>query len=110
MDISADKTKLMTNSKAPIKSKVTVCGHQFETVTQFRYLSTFISEGDSKTEELTTAPRSTIALVRLTCRDKNISFRSKLELLNSPVFFSLIPYMPARPNLTNQNFRDKFKQ
>ena len=38
MEISAEKTKLMTNSTDPIQTKITVGGQQLEQVTQLKYL------------------------------------------------------------------------
>ncbi|XP_076438239.1 uncharacterized protein LOC143277334 [Babylonia areolata] len=43
MKISAEKTKLMTNSKDPIKTKNSVSSQQLETVRQFQYLGAIIS-------------------------------------------------------------------
>ena len=43
-EISAQKTKLITNSKDAIKTKITVNGQHLETVKQFKYLGTIISE------------------------------------------------------------------
>ena len=52
MEISAEKTKLMTNSKKPIEKKITVCGRELETVNQLKYLGVILSEDGSKTEVL----------------------------------------------------------
>ena len=38
MEISAEKTKIMTNSARPITTKITVSGKELETVDHFKYL------------------------------------------------------------------------
>jgi len=43
MDISAEKTKLMTNSVNPITTRITVAGKELETVQQFKYLAAIIN-------------------------------------------------------------------
>ena len=39
MEISAKKTKLMTNNTSGIKTEIKVNGQKLETVTSFKYLS-----------------------------------------------------------------------
>ena len=39
MEISAEKTKLMTNNTSGINPEITVNGHKLETVTSFKYLA-----------------------------------------------------------------------
>ena len=46
MDISAEKTKLMTNNTSGINTEIKVNGQRLETVTSFKYLgSIIIDEG-----------------------------------------------------------------
>ena len=47
MQISAEKTKLMTNNKT-IHRDIDVQGQRLETVTQFKYLGAIISDEGSK--------------------------------------------------------------
>ena len=42
MEISAEKTKLMTNNNSGIKTEVKVNGQKLETVTSFKYLGSVI--------------------------------------------------------------------
>ena len=86
MEISAKKTKLMTNSTKPIEKKITASGQELETGNQFKYGAT-LSEEDSKTEVLSRAAQTAAALakVKQMWRDKNISLSAKLKLLHALV-------------------------
>ena len=53
MEISAEKTKLMTNNTQGTSTEVTVNGQRFETVKRFRYLGSIITGEGSKPELLT---------------------------------------------------------
>ena len=52
MEISAEKTKLMTNNTSGISTKIKVNGQKFETVTSFKYLGSVITDEGSKLEIL----------------------------------------------------------
>ena len=52
MEISAVKTKLMTNSTSGINKEIKVNGQKLETVTSFKYLGSVITEEGSKPEIL----------------------------------------------------------
>ena len=66
MEISAGKTKLMTNNTSGINTKIKVNGQKLETVTSFKYLGSVITDEDSKPEIL-------------------ISLSSKIRLMHSLV-------------------------
>ena len=85
MEISAEKTKLMTNSAHPITTKITVNGKELETVDHFKYLGAIISEDGSKAEILARAAQTTAALTKLKTiwKDQNISLRVKIKLLHA---------------------------
>ena len=87
MEISAEKTKLMTNSARPITTKITVSGKELETVEQFKYLGAIISEEGSKTEILARTAQTSTAMARLKIiwKDKNISLKTKVKLLRALV-------------------------
>ena len=87
MEISAEKTKIMTNSVRPMMKKIAVNGSQLENVKQFKYLGSTISNEGSKAEVLTRAAQTLVALAKLKpiWRDKSISPRSKLKLLRALV-------------------------
>ena len=87
MEISAEKTKLMTNSTKSIYKKITVSRQPLKIVNQFKYRGAILSEGGSKTEILGRAAQTTAALenIKPTWRDKNIRRCSKLKLQNALV-------------------------
>ena len=52
MEISAEKTKLMTNNTSGINTEIKVNGQKLETVTSFKYLGSVITDEGSKPEIL----------------------------------------------------------
>ena len=50
MEISAEKTKLMTNNTSGICTEIKVNGQKLETVTSFKYLGSVITDEGSKPE------------------------------------------------------------
>ena len=50
MEISAEKTKLMTNNTSGINTDIKVNGQKLETVTSFKYLGSVITDESSKLE------------------------------------------------------------
>ncbi|GFN94508.1 retrovirus-related pol polyprotein line-1 [Plakobranchus ocellatus] len=87
MQISAEKTKIMTNSKEPSKKEIKVNGQIFESVTKFKYLDLIISDEGSKPEILSRIAQTTAALTKLKpiWNNKNIVISSKIRLLRSLV-------------------------
>ena len=87
MEISAEKTKLMTNNTSGINTEIKVNGLKLETVTSFKYLGSVINDEGSKSEILSRIAQATAALTRLkpVWIDKSISLRSKLRLMHSLV-------------------------
>ena len=65
MEISAEKTKLMTNNTTGINTEIKVNGQKLETVTRFKYLGSVITDEGSKPEILSRIAQSTAALTRL---------------------------------------------
>ena len=68
MEISAEKTKLITNNTAlPVASntEIKVNGQRLETVTSFKYLGSVITDEGSKPEILPRIAQTTAALTRL---------------------------------------------
>ena len=83
MEISAEKTKLMTNmTNSGINTEIKVNGQKLETVTGFKYLGLVITDEGSKPEIL-----SRIALTRLkpVWNERSISLSSKIQLMCSLV-------------------------
>ena len=64
MEISAEKTKLMTNISA-ISTEIKVNGQKLETNTSFKYLGSVITDEGSKPEILSRIAHATAALTRL---------------------------------------------
>ena len=52
MEISTEKTKLMTNNTSGINKEIKVNGQKLETVTSFKYLGSVITDEGSKPEIL----------------------------------------------------------
>ena len=80
MEISAEKTKLMTNNTSGINTEIKVNGQKLETVTSFKYLGSALTDEGSKPEILSRIAQATAALTRLKpiWIDKSISFSSKI--------------------------------
>uniref|UniRef100_UPI0025D5D17C hypothetical protein n=1 Tax=Thiolapillus sp. TaxID=2017437 RepID=UPI0025D5D17C len=87
MEISAEKTKLMTKNTSGINTEITVNGQKLETVTSFKYLGSVITDEGSKLELLCRIAQATAALTRLKSIwiDKSISLSSKIRLMHSLV-------------------------
>ena len=65
MEISAKKTKLMTNNTRGINTEIKVNGQKLETVTSFKYLGSLITDERSKLEVLSRIAQTTAALTSL---------------------------------------------
>ena len=65
MEISAKKTKLMTNNTSGINTKIKVNGQKFQTVTSFKYQGSVITDEGSKPEILPRIAQTTAALTKL---------------------------------------------
>ena len=87
MEISAEKTKLMTNNFSGINTEIKVNGQKLETVTSFKSSGSVITDEGSKPEILSGIAQTTAALTRLkpVWNDKSISLGSKTRLMWSLV-------------------------
>ena len=92
MEISANKTKLMTSNTSGINTEIKVNGQKLETVTSFKYLGPVITDEGSKPEILSRIAQTTAALTRLkpVLNDRSISLSSKIKLMRSLVTFSFL--------------------
>ena len=74
MEINAEKTKLMANNTCGIYTEIKVNKQKLETITDFKYLGSVITDEDSEPEILSRIAQTTAALTRLTpvWIDKNI--------------------------------------
>ena len=87
MEISAEKTKLMTNNTSCINKEIKVNGQKLETVTSFKYLGSVIADEGSKSEIISRIAQTTATLTRLkpVWDDWSISLSSKIHLVRSLV-------------------------
>ena len=87
MEISAEKTKLMTNSTNGIQRQIKVKGQKLGTVTSFKYLGAVVSGDGSKPEILSRIAQATAAPTKLKpiWTDSNIPLGSKVKLMCSLV-------------------------
>ena len=65
MEISAEKTKLMTNSANGIQREIKVKGQKLGTVTNFKYLGAVVSDDGFKPDVLSRTAQATAALTKL---------------------------------------------
>ena len=79
MEISAKKTKLVTNNTSSINKEIKVNGQKLETVTSFKCLDTVITDEGSKPEILSRIAQTIAALTRLkpVWNDGSISLSEK---------------------------------
>ena len=79
MEISAGKTKLITNNTRGINKETKVNGQKLETITSFKYLGSLVSDESSKLE-IVSMIAQTAALTRLkpVWNDRSISLSSKI--------------------------------
>ena len=87
MEISAEKTKLMTNNTSGINTQTKVNGQKLESVSSFKYLCSFITDEGSKPEILSRIAQTTAALTKLkpVWNDKSIFLSSKIRMMHSLV-------------------------
>ena len=85
MQISAEKTQLMTNNTNGISTDITIDNKKLETVRSFKYLGAIVSDEGSKPEVLSRIAQTTAAVTKLKviCNDKNITISSKIRLMRS---------------------------
>ena len=83
MEISAEKTKLMTNGANGIQREIEVKGQKLGMITSFKYLGAVVSDDGSKPENLLRIAQATATLTKLKpiWRDNNLSLGSKVKLM-----------------------------
>ena len=65
MEISAEKTKLMTTNTRGINTEIKINGQKLETVTSFKYLGSDTTDEGSKLQILSRTAQATAALTKL---------------------------------------------
>ena len=105
IEISAEKTKLMTNNTSSFNTEFKVNGQKLETGTSFKYLGTFITDEGSRPEILSRIAQ-TAALTRLkpVRNDWSISLSSRIRLMHSLVT-SIFLYACESRTLTAEHQR-----
>ena len=80
MEISTEKTKLMTNNTRGINTEIKINGQALETVTDFKCLDSVINDEGSKREILSRITQTTTPPTRLkpVWNDRGISLSSKI--------------------------------
>ena len=92
MEISAEKTKLMTNNANGISIDIRINGEKLDEVDSFKYLGAFVTDQGSKPEALSRIAQTTAALARLKTiwNNKYISLSSEIRLMRSLVISVLL--------------------
>ena len=85
MQISAEKTQLMTNNTNGISTDITVNNKKLETVRNFKYLGARVSDEGSRPVVLSRIAQITAVVTKLKVmwNDKNIAISSKIKLMRS---------------------------
>ena len=85
MQISAEKTQLITKNTNEISSDITIDNKKQKTVRSFRYLGAIVSDEGFKPEVLSRIAQTTAAVTKLKViwNDKNIAISSKIRLMHS---------------------------
>ena len=83
MEVSAENTKLTTNSVNGVQREIKIKWQKLGTVTSVKYLGAVVSDNDSKPETLSRIAQATAVLTKLKpiLRDDNISLGSKVKLM-----------------------------
>ena len=89
MEISAEKTKLMTKTTSGIKTETKINEQKLETVTSLKCVGSVITDKGSSPEILSRIAQATAALTRLkpVWNDRSISPSFKIRLVRSFVTF-----------------------
>ena len=87
MEISAEKTKLMTSNIKGISLDTGIGGQKLDTVQRFKYIGSVLTDEGSKQEILSRIAQTIGALTKLKTiwKDKNIALSSKIRLMRSLV-------------------------
>ena len=85
IQISAEKTHLMTNNTNGVSTDMIIDNKKLETVRSFKYLGAIVSDEGSKPEVLPRIAKTTAAVTKLQViwNDKNIIISSKIRLMHS---------------------------
>ena len=84
VEISAEKTKLMTNNANVISIDIKINSEKLDEVGSFKYLGAVVTDQESQSEVLSRVAQTTAALARLKTiwNKKYISLSSKIRLIH----------------------------
>ena len=89
MEISTEKTKIMSNNANGLTKIIKVKGYNLETVTNFKYLGAIVTDEGTKREVLTRIAQATLALTKLKTvilwKDRKITSKHRIQILRSIV-------------------------
>ena len=87
MEISPEKTKIMSNNANGLTKTIKVKGYNLETVTNFKYLGAIVTDEGTKREVLTRTAQATSALTKLKTvwKDRKITSKHRIQILRSIV-------------------------
>ena len=87
MEISPEKTKIMSNKANGLTKTIKVKGYNLETVTNFKYLGAIMTDEGTKREVLTRIMQATSALTKLKTvwKDRKITSKHRIQILRSVV-------------------------
>ena len=93
MQISAEKTKLMTHNTNGNSTDIQISDVKLDCVDSFKYLGAIVTDEGSKPEVLARSAQTTAALTKLKTiwNDKNIFLSSKIRLMR-PLVRSIFLY------------------
>ena len=109
MEISVEKTKLMTNNTSGINTEIKVNGQKLQTVTRFKYLGSVITDESSKLEILSRIAQTTAALTKSkpVWNDRSSSLSSKIQLMRYLVKCS--SFMLVNHGSSKQSSKEEYK-
>ena len=93
MEISAEKTKLMTNNAYGIKREIKVKGQKLGAVTSFNYLGAVVLDDGSKPEVLSRIAQATAALTKLKPIWRDNKASQAIQSPRTVPFFLLVPLL-----------------
>ena len=87
MEISPEKTKIMSNKANGLTKTITVKGYNLETVTNFKYLGAIVTDEGTKREVLARIAQATSALTKLKTvwKDREKTPKHRTQILRSIV-------------------------
>ena len=87
MEISPEKTNIMSNNANGLTKTIKVKGYSLETVTNFKYLGAIVTDEGTKREVLTRIAQATLALTKLKTvwKDRKLTSKHRIQILRSIV-------------------------